>query len=412
MNGRKIAASMRIALRALRVNKMRSALTMLGIIIGVAAVIAMVAVGSGAEQRIKEQIASIGSNLIIVLSGSVTSSGIRMGTGNAQTLTEEDARAIVRECDAAALAAPAVRGGAQTVYGNNNWGTQVLGSTPDFLQIRDLQIEKGQAFTSSDVDGATKVALPGKTVIDNLFGGEDPIGRIIRIKKVPFTVIGTLAPKGQSPTGQDQDDVIVVPISTAKKKVIGTSQANYAAVGQILVQAREGRSGDVQEQIKALLRQRHHLQSNEDDDFTIRNMEEVFKAQETSARVMSILLAAIASVSLIVGGIGIMNIMLVSVSERTREIGLRQAVGAKTRDILSQFLVEAVTLSIVGGTVGIAVGLTASALISYFAQWSTVVSPGSIVVAFLFSALVGVFFGFYPARKAAYMDPIEALHYE
>jgi putative ABC transport system permease protein len=225
-------------------------------------------------------------------------------------------------------------------------------------------------------------------------------------------VIGTLVPKGQSPTGQDQDDVILMPISTAKKKVIGTSQANYAAVGSIMVQAREGRTDDVQEQMKALLRQRHHLQANEDDDFTIRNMEEVFKAQETSARVMSILLAAIASVSLIVGGIGIMNIMLVSVSERTKEIGLRQAVGAKTRDILSQFLVEAVTLSIVGGATGIVLGITASILISYFAQWSTVVSPGSIVVAFLFSALVGVFFGFYPARKAAYMDPIEALHYE
>ena len=412
MNIRKIAASMRIALRALRVNKMRSALTMLGIVIGVAAVIAMVAVGSGAEERIRQQIASIGSNLIVVLSGSITSSGIRMGTGNAQTLTEDDARAIARECDAAALAAPTARGGAQTVHGNNNWGTQVLGTTPDYLPIRDLEVDKGQPFTTSDVEAASKVALLGKTVIDNLFNGENPVGQTIRIKKVPFAVIGTLVPKGQSPTGQDQDDVILMPISTALKKVIGTSQAKSTAVGSIFVQAREGRSEDVQQQIKELLRQRHHLQSNEDDDFTIRNMEEVFKAQETSARVMSILLAAIASVSLIVGGIGIMNIMLVSVSERTKEIGLRQAVGAKTRDILSQFLVEAVTLSIVGGAIGIALGITASLLISYFAQWSTVLSPGSIVVAFLFSALVGVFFGFYPARKAAYMDPIEALHYE
>ncbi len=412
MNARKILASVKIALRALRVNKMRSALTMLGIIIGVAAVIAMVAVGAGAEQRIKDQIASIGSNLIIVLSGSVTSSGIRMGTGNAQTLTEDDARAILRECDAAALAAPAVRGGVQTVYGNNNWGTQVMGTTPDYLTIRDAEIDQGQPFTTGDVEAATKVALLGKTVVDNLFSGENPLGQIIRIKKVPFTVIGTLVSKGQSPTGQDQDDVILMPISTAKKKVIGTSQANAGAVGSILVEAREGRTQDVQDQMKALLRQRHHLQSNEDDDFTIRNMEEVFKAQETSARVMSILLAAIASVSLIVGGIGIMNIMLVSVSERTREIGLRQAVGAKTRDILSQFLVEAVTLSIAGGVIGIALGLATSVLISYFAQWSTVVSPASILVAFLFSALVGVSFGFYPARKAAYMDPIEALHYE
>ncbi|MES1261008.1 MAG: ABC transporter permease [Acidobacteriota bacterium] len=412
MSTRKTAASVKIALRALRINKMRSALTMLGIIIGVAAVIAMVAVGSGAEGRIREQIASIGSNLIIVLSGSVTNSGIRMGTGNAQTLTEDDARAIIRECDAAALAAPAVRGGVQAIYGNSNWGTQVLGTTPDYLPIRGIEIERGQPFTASDVEAASRVALPGKTVIDNLFSGENPVGQIIRIKRVPFTVIGTLVPKGQSPTGQDQDDVILMPISTAKKKVIGTSQANYAAVGSIMVQAREGRTEDVQEQMKSLLRQRHHLQSNEDDDFTIRNMEEVFKAQESSARVMSILLAAIASVSLIVGGIGIMNIMLVSVSERTREIGLRQAVGAKTSDILSQFLVEAVTLSVAGGAAGILLGILTSLLISHFAQWSTVVSLGSVMVAFVFSALVGVFFGFYPARKAAFMDPIEALHYE
>ncbi len=412
MNTRKIWASVRIALRALLINRMRSALTMLGIIIGVAAVIAMVAVGSGAQARIKDQIASIGSNLIIVLSGSVSTSGIRMGTGNAQTLTLDDAIAIAQECDAAAFAAPAVRGGAQTVFGNNNWGTQVLGTTPDYLPIRDLAIDKGASFTSSDVDGSTKVALLGKTVADNLFNGENPVGQIIRIKKVPFTVVGTLVPKGQSPTGQDQDDVILVPVSTAKKKVIGGSQANAGSVGQILVQAQEGRSQELQDQMEGLLRQRHRLQANEDDDFSIRNMEEVFQAQESSAEVMSILLAAIASVSLIVGGIGIMNIMLVSVSERTKEIGLRQAVGAKTRDILSQFLIEAVTLSLVGGVIGIALGVGASLLISYFAQWSTVVSPASVLFAFLFSAVVGVSFGFYPARKAAYMDPIEALHYE
>ncbi|MDE3198847.1 MAG: ABC transporter permease [Acidobacteriota bacterium] len=412
MHIQKITAAVKIALRALRINKMRSALTMLGIVIGVAAVIAMVAVGSGAQVRIREQIASIGSNIVIVLSGSVTSSGIRMGTGNAQTLTEDDARAIERECDAAALASPAVRGGVQIVYGNNNWGTQVLGATPEYLPIRAIDIEKGQPFTSADVEAASKVALLGKTVVDNLFGTENPVGQIIRIKSVPFTVIGTLAPKGQSPTGQDQDDVVLIPISTAKKKVIGSSQANFAAVGTILVQAQEGRTQEVQDQIRALLRQRHHLQANEDDDFTIRNMEEVFRAQEASASVMSMLLAAIASVSLIVGGIGIMNIMLVSVSERTKEIGLRQAVGAKTRDILSQFLIEAVTLSIAGGAAGILTGITASMLISWIAGWSTTISAGSVAIAFLFSALVGVFFGFYPARKAAYMDPIEALHYE
>ena len=412
MNLTKVLASTKIAFRALRINKMRSALTMLGIIIGVAAVIAMVAVGSGAQQRIADQIASIGSNLIIVQAGSISAGGTRMGAGNAQTLTEDDVTAVLRECDSIALAAPAVRGSAQVVYGDNNWGTQILGTTPDYLAIRDLAIESGQNFTDQDVQGAAKVALLGKTVVDNLFAGEDPVGRIIRIKKVPFTVAGTLVPKGQSPTGQDQDDVILLPISSAKKKVIGTSQANYAAIGSIMMQGRDGRSADVNTQVSGLLRQRHHLQPQEDDDFTIRNMEEVFKAQESSAQVMSILLAAIASVSLIVGGIGIMNIMLVSVTERTKEIGLRQAVGAKTRDILGQFLIEAVTLSLAGGIAGIIIGLAASFLISYFANWSTVVSTGSIVLAFLFSALVGVSFGFYPARKAANMDPIEALRYE
>ena len=409
---KKLAASMQIAFNALRINKLRSALTMLGIIIGVAAVIAMVAVGSGAQARIQEQIASIGSNVIIVLSGSITSSGIRLGSGFAQTLTEDDARVIARDCPGVQAAAPISRGGVQVVYGNNNWATQLLGTTPDYLGIRDLQVQDGQAFTSGDVDSAAKVALLGKTVIDNLFNGEDPVGKVIRIKSVPFTVGGTLVPKGQSPTGQDQDDVILVPISTAKKKVIGSSQANAAAVGQIMVQAHEGMTQDAQDQMTALLRQRHHIQPNQDDDFTIRNMEEVFKAQETSARVMSMLLAAIASVSLIVGGIGIMNIMLVSVTERTREIGLRLAVGAKTKDILSQFLIEAVTLAVVGGAAGIAAGLAASTLISYFAGWSTLVSAGSVLLGFVFSALVGVSFGYYPARKAAFMDPIEALRYE
>ena len=412
MNTRKLAASIRIAFRALRINRMRSSLTILGIVIGVAAVIAMVAVGAGAEIRIREQIASIGSNVIIVLSGSVTSSGMRLGAGNAQTLTEDDARAIARECDAVALAAPVVRGGAQIVYGNNNWGTQILGSTPDYLPVRDLAIEEGQSFASADVDSSARLALLGKTVRDNLFAGEDPIGKIIRIKRVPFTVAGVLEPKGQSPTGQDQDDLIIIPISTAKKKVLGASHANLAAVGQIVVQGKEGRAAEVQDEIGRLLRQRHHLQGNEEDDFTVRNMEDVFKAQESSAQVMSLLLAAVASVSLIVGGIGIMNIMLVSVTERTKEIGLRQAVGAKTRDILAQFLIEAITLSLAGGVAGITFGITASALISWLAGWSTVVRPASIALAFLFSAFVGIFFGFYPARKAAGMDPIQSLRYE
>jgi len=409
---KKVLASMKIAFGALLINKLRSALTMLGIIIGVAAVIAMVAVGAGAQVRIQQQIASIGSNIIIVLSGSITSSGVRVGTGNAQTLTEDDAKALARDVPAVQAAAPVSRGGAQVVYGNENWGTQILGTTPDYLSIRDLQVDEGQPFTTADVDAAAKVALLGKTVTDNLFNGEDPVGKVIRIKSVPFTVTGTLAPKGQSPTGQDQDDVILLPISSAKKKVIGSSQANAASVGQIMVQARDGMTAAALEQMTDILRQRHRIQGSQDDDFSVRDMTEVFKAQESSASVMSILLAAIASVSLVVGGIGIMNIMLVSVTERTKEIGLRQAVGAKTKDILTQFLVEAVTLSVAGGFVGIVLGLTVSALISYFADWSTVVSLGSIVLAFVFSALVGVSFGYYPARKAAFMDPIQALHYE
>ncbi|HEY7337370.1 MAG TPA: ABC transporter permease [Bryobacteraceae bacterium] len=408
----KILQSMKIAFRALRVNKLRSALTMLGIIIGVGAVIAMVAVGSGATQRIQDQIASIGSNVIIVQPGSLNVGGVRQGWGNAQTLTEDDARAIGSELSSVQYAAPMQQNQAQVVYGNNNWFTRVQGTTPDYLTIRDMEVSSGQPFTQGDVDSSAKVCLLGKTVVDNLFNGADPVGQIIRVKKVPFTVVGVLAPKGQSPTGQDQDDMIIMPITTAKKKVIGGRQNNMQTVGQILTQAREGGTKIAVNEIEGLLRQRHRLQATQDDDFAVQNLEEVFAAQETSAEVMSILLASIASVSLIVGGIGIMNIMLVSVTERTKEIGLRQAVGAKTGDILSQFLVEAVTLSVAGGTVGIVLGVGASLLISYFAEWSTLVSPGSVLLAFLFSALVGVFFGYYPARKAAFLDPIEALRYE
>jgi putative ABC transport system permease protein len=379
----KILQSMKIAFRALRVNKLRSALTMLGIIIGVGAVIAMVAVGSGATQRIQEQIASIGSNVIIVQPGSLNLGGVRQGWGNAQTLTEDDAKAIGTELRSIQYSAPMQQNQAQVVFGNNNWFTRVQGTTPDYLTIRDIQVSSGQPFTQSDVDSSAKVCLLGKTVADNLFNGGDPVGQIIRVKKVPFTVVGVLAPKGQSPTGQDQDDMIIMPISTAKKKVIGGRQNNMQVVGQILTQAHEGATKIAVTEIEGLLRQRHRLQPTQDDDFAVQNLEEVFAAQETSAEVMSILLASIASVSLIVGGIGIMNIMLVSVTERTKEIGLRQAVGAKTGDILSQFLVEAVTLSLAGGTIGIILGVGASLLISYFASWSTLVSIGSVLLAFL-----------------------------
>lgn len=408
-----LLVNVRIALRALRVNRLRSALTMLGIIIGVAAVIAMVAVGSGATARIAEQIRSIGSNVLIVLSGSVTSGGIRLGHGSVLTLTEDDAMAIARECPAVALAASSVRGTGQVVLGNNNWSTVIQGVAPEYLQIRDFTVQSGRPFTWQDVDGATKVALVGRTVVENLFGGTNPVGQIIRIKRVPFTVLGTLSPKGQSAWGQDQDDIILLPISTAKRKVLGVSQANARTVGAIVVQARgPTMMQEAQEQVVALLRQRHRLQPEEDNDFTVRNLIEVFGAQEQAARAMSILLGAIASVSLVVGGIGIMNIMLVSVTERTREIGLRLAVGARARDILTQFLVEAVTLSLIGGLVGIALGLGVSVLVSYVANWSTLISGGAILMAFAFAALVGIGFGYYPARRAAFLDPIEALRYE
>jgi putative ABC transport system permease protein len=392
---------------------MRSALTMLGIIIGVAAVIAMVGVGAGATRRIQQQIQSIGSNLIIVLPGSISANGVRLGSGAVATLTQDDAKAIAAECSSVALTAPTVRGGVQVVYGANNWATTAQGVTPDYMTLRDYSMMSGQFFTTQDVDAAAKSAVLGETVVRNLFGDSDPTGQVVIIKNVPFTVAGVLTPKGQSPTGQDQDDVILLPISTATQKVLGVNKANAKAVGAIMVQATDNQAIDqaVQE-VGALLRERHRILPGLEDDFTIRNLTEVFEAQETSAQVMSILLGAIASVSLVVGGIGIMNIMLVSVTERTREIGLRQAVGAKTRDILLQFLVEAVTLSVLGGIVGIGAGLTVSALISHFAQWSTEVSPLSVLMAFVFSGLVGVFFGYYPARKASFLNPIEALRYE
>jgi putative ABC transport system permease protein len=409
----KIFASIRIALRALKVNRTRSALTMLGIIIGVAAVIAMVGVGAGATARIQDQIQSIGANLIMVLPGSISSNGVRLGSGMMATLTEDDAKAIAKECPSVAAVAPTVRGTVQIVNGNSNWATSAQGVTPDYMTIRDYTMMSGEFFTTQDVDGAAKVAVLGETVAMNLFGDGDPTGQVVIIKNVPFTVAGVLTPKGQSPSGQDQDDVILLPISTAKQKVLGANKANAKAVSSLMVQSSGPQTMDqAQQELTALLRERHRIQPGDDDDFTVRNLAEVFAAQETSAQVMSILLGAIASVSLIVGGIGIMNIMLVSVTERTREIGLRQAVGAKTRDILSQFLVEAVTLSLLGGIIGIIVGLTASMLISHFAQWSTQVSLMSVLMAFVFSALVGVFFGYYPARKAAYMDPIDALRYE
>jgi putative ABC transport system permease protein len=408
-----ILECVRIALRSLQVNRMRSGLTMLGIIIGVAAVIAMVAIGSGATARIEAQIQSIGSNIIIVLPGSLTSGGMRLGSGSNVSLTEDDARAIASECPAVSASAPVIRGGGQVVYGSSNWATSIQGTTSDYLTVRDAVLSAGRPFTAQDVDAAAKVAILGQTVAENLFGDGSPLDQVIRIKNVPFTVVGVLARKGQSPFGQDQDDVILVPISTARRSLVGANRANASSVSNIMVQAAApSLMEEAQQQMEVLLRQRHRLELNQEDDFTIRNLSEVFDAQESSARVMSLLLGAIASVSLVVGGIGIMNIMLVSVTERTREIGLRLAIGAKKQDILLQFLVEAVTLSALGGIVGILVGVGASAVISRLADWSTLISPVSILLAFLFSAFVGVSFGYYPARKAAWLDPIESLRYE
>jgi putative ABC transport system permease protein len=406
-------SSVHVAFTALKTNRVRSALTMLGIVIGVAAVIATVAVGTGASQRVQSQIASIGSNMVIVIPGSLTSSGLQLGTGSATTLTRSDARELSAQCPDISDAAPAVRGAASVVYEGSNWGTTVLGTTPEYLKIRDISVAKGEPFNQQDIEKASKVALLGPTVVQKLYGSADPVGTIIRIKQVPFVVQGVLTPKGQSAGGQDQDDIVLLPITSTKQKVLGFKSANADAVDAILMQAvASDRIDAAQEEARSLLRQRHHLLPNEDDDFSMRNLEEIFKAQATSSRVMSLMLAAVASVSLIVGGIGIMNIMLVSVRERTKEIGLRQAVGAKTRDILTQFLVEATTLSICGGVVGIVIGIVSSIVISRVAGWQTVVSPSAIVLAVTFSALVGIGFGFYPARKAAYLDPIEALRFE
>lgn len=407
----RLLASLRIALRALMVNKMRSVLTMLGIIIGVGAVIAMVAVGSGAKKRIAEQIASMGSNLLIVLSGSSTSGGLRFGSGTVPTLTVDDSKAILNEIPSVKYVAPILGGGAQVVFGNQNWSTIINGTTPEELEIRERSLVGGRSFTQQDVDGATKVCLLGKTVVDNLFGGIDPIGQIIRIKMVPFTVVGVLAPKGQSTQGQDQDDTIIVPLTTAQKKLFGMQFPGMVRLIMVQATAPEAMK-NVEDQINDLLRQRHHIQPKQDNDFSVRNLTEIMSTAEQSAKVMQYLLLAIASISLIVGGIGIMNIMLVSVTERTREIGIRIAVGAKGQDILLQFLIESLVLSLIGGTLGIGIGVAGTFILSSFTQWPTLFSVEAIFLAFLFSGSVGVFFGFYPARKASMLNPIEALRYE
>lgn len=406
-----IPSTLRIAFRALKVNKMRSALTMLGIIIGVGAVIAMLAVGTGASKRIAEQISSMGSNLLIVLPGATTAGGVRMGAGTQPTLTLSDADAIQKECSAVSDVAPVLSGVAQVVYGHQNWSTGVLGTTPNMLNVRDWPLAAGKPFTQQDVKSATKVCLLGQTVVDNLFGYMDPVGQIIRIEKIPFTVIGVLSSKGQTPRGQDQDDTIYIPVTTAQKKLFGTPFPGMVRI--IMVKAKSTEDLAVAEkQINELLRQRHHIGPKQENDFTVRNLTSIMQTAEQSTKVMTLLLGAIASVSLLVGGIGIMNIMLVSVTERTREIGIRMAIGAKTWDIRLQFIIEALTLSLIGGVVGIIIGISSSKIISMLAGWTTIVSPLSIFLAFSFSGIVGIFFGYYPAYKASLLSPIDALRYE
>jgi len=405
-----LLAILKVAIRALNRNKLRTALTMLGIIIGVGAVIALVSVGQGAQAMIQDQINGMGTNMMFIMPGNVFFGGASLGAGAASTLTEEDVNAMVKEIPTIAAASPIVRASGQLVFGNQNWFVQIQGSNEKFPLIRNWKVDSGEFFTDLDVRSADRVIVLGKTVSDKLFAGVDPIGQMIRVRNLPFRVVGVLAVKGQSMVGQDQDDTAVVPYTTAQRKLLGQQipSINQAMISSISPEA----SAVTEKQVTELLRQRHKIQPGQTDDFMVRNMTDVAQTSAQVTTLLTILLGSIAAISLIVGGIGIMNIMLVSVTERTREIGVRMAVGARGNDILTQFLIEAVTLSSVGGVIGIICGIAASRVLSIYANWPTLISISSIAVAFLFSAAVGVFFGFYPARKAAALDPIEALRYE
>ena len=411
--GMNALAALRSAWRALATNLLRSILTMLGIIIGVAAVITTIAIGNGAQERVAEQLKGLGSNVMLVTAGTITSGGQRLGAQTGQTLTEDDAQAIAAEIDEVVVAAPSSRKAVQAVVGNQNWATTMVGTTADYLTVRDWPVASGRLFGADELNASAKVVVLGESVARLLFGEDDPIDRVIRVQNVPLTVIGVLARKGQSSQGMDQDDLIVVPVSTYRNRLDGRVGVRLKRVYAVYVKVQEGQSMKMVEgAVRDLMRQRHRLALEADDDFTIRNLTEVLQAQEAASRVMALLLAAVAGVSLVVGGIGIMNIMLVSVTERTREIGLRMAVGARSRDILAQFLIEAVTLSLVGGAIGIAVGALASWAVATFAGWQVSMDARAIALAVCFSAAVGVFFGFYPARRAAGLLPIQALRYE
>lgn len=405
---KRIVATMKIALRALRRNKLRTLLTMLGMIIGVGAVIAMVGIGNGAKTQIENQIASLGQNVILIFSGSMTRGGVHSGWGGAGTLTVDDAEAIEREVPGVTVVSPEVRSTTQIAAGNQNWATQILGESADYFTLRQWPLRTGAAFTEQDVRSANKVAVIGQTIADQLFPGEDPIGQILRIKSAPFIIVGILVPKGMSMMGSDQDDVVVVPYTSAMKRLFGMTTLRTINVQT----ASASLLNPVQQQISSLMRQRHRIIPGHDDDFTVRNQQEIADMATEQSKTMTYLLAAIAFVSLVVGGIGIMNIMLVSVTERTREIGIRMAVGARGNDILLQFLTEAVTLSIIGGVIGIGAGMGVSKIIEAWKHWPVATPLLWILASFLVSAAVGIFFGFYPARKASQLDPIDALRYE
>ncbi|HEX6436695.1 MAG TPA: ABC transporter permease [Candidatus Binatia bacterium] len=400
--------TLRIALRALGRNKLRAFLTMLGIIIGVGAVIAMVAIGEGARVTIRSQIASLGTNVLIVLPGTTAQGGVRTGSGGVNTLVDGDAKAMMRELPAVASASPALRRPEQVVAGNLNWSTLTQGVAPEFQQIRDWQVAEGRFIHDGDVESAAKVAVIGETVLNQLFGNDDPIDAVIRIRNIPFRVVGVLAPKGQTSQGTDQDDTIIIPYTTMQKRLMRITFVQSIVASAVNAE----RLPEAQAQITALLRQRHRIGPDRQDDFYIRNLSDIAEAASSSARVMAVLLGSVASISLLVGGIGIMNIMLVSVTERTREIGIRMAVGARRKDIMLQFLVEAVVMAATGGSIGILLGIGSSEILNDWVQWPTHISASIIALAFFFSAAVGIFFGFYPARKAATLDPIDALRYE